>query len=72
MILYFSMKLGVECNNSLKNRKRSKQSGLHINAGKTKLMQIVVFEDEEVNTIQAEGGEIESVEEFCCTLVVWY
>jgi len=36
--------------------------GLHINAGKTKLMQIGVFEGEEVNiTIQAEGGEIESV-----------
>jgi len=39
--------------------------GLHINAGKAKLMQISVFDDEEDNTIQAEGGEIESVEEFC-------
>jgi len=39
--------------------------GLLINAGKTKLMKIGVFEGEEVNTFQAEGGEIESVEEFC-------
>jgi len=40
---------------------------LHIHAGKTKLMQIGIFEGQEVNTIQikAEGGEIESVEEFC-------
>jgi len=28
-------------------------------------MQIGVVEGEKVNTIQAEGGEIESVEEFC-------
>jgi len=39
--------------------------GIHINAGKTKLMLIIVFDDKEVNTIQAEGGELESVEEFC-------
>jgi len=46
------------------NRKRSKQS-LHIDAGKTNMMQIGVYEGVEVNAIQAEGGEIESVEEFC-------
>jgi len=39
--------------------------GLHINAGKTKLMQIGVFEGEEVNTIQDKGGKMENVEEFC-------
>jgi len=30
-----------------------------------KLMHVGVFDDEGVNTIQAEGGELESVEEFC-------
>jgi len=34
-------------------------------------MQIGVFDDEEVNTIQAEGGEKESLKSFV-TLVVWY
>jgi len=34
---------------------------LHLNAGKTKLMQIGVFDDEEVNTIQDEGEYIERV-----------
>jgi len=28
-------------------------------------MRISVFEGEEVKTIQAEGGELENVEEFC-------
>jgi len=56
------MKLGVECSYSLKNRRRSKQSG---SPGKTKLMQIGIFEGDEINTIQAEGEKIESVQEFC-------
>jgi len=34
--------------------------GLHLNTGKTKLVQIGVFDGEEVNAIQAAGGEIES------------
>jgi len=45
MILYLSMKLGVECNNPLKNRSVASKVGLHLNAGKTKLMQFGVFEE---------------------------
>jgi len=56
----------MECNNSLKKIEDiASKVGLHINAGKTKLMQLGVSEGEVVNTIQAEGREIESVEEFC-------
>jgi len=50
------MKLGVDCNNTLKElcRKLCKQ--------KNKVGADRCFEGEEVNTIQAEGGEIGSVE----------
>jgi len=49
MILYYSMKLGVKCNISLnKIEDVASKVGLHIHAGKTKLMQIGVLKAEKL------------------------
>jgi len=53
MILHYSMKLGAECNN---NSLKTNKVGLHINAGKAKLVQIAVLKAKK----SIQGGEIES------------